>query len=68
MLSACERRRVEAEALESAQQVEAAVLALGFGMDDLGQLVGQRHLPPDRSQVVDVPGALVGEGKRQRAV
>lgn len=66
MLSACERRRVEAEALESAQQVEAAVLALGFGMDDLGQLAGQRHLPPDRSQVVDVLGALVVEGKRQR--
>ena len=41
MLLPCECRCAEAEALEGAQQVEAVVLAFGFGMNDLGQLVGE---------------------------
>lgn len=57
-----ERRRAEAEALEGAQQVEAAVLAPALGVDDLGELARQRHLPPDGAQVAGVLGAL-GQGE-----
>lgn len=63
VLPPAERRRAEAEALEGAEQVEAAVLAPALGVDDLGELAGQRHLPPDGAQVAGVLGAL---GQRQR--
>lgn len=53
-----QRRWAEAEALEGAQQVEAAVLAPALGVDDLGELAGQRHLPPEGAQVAGVLGAL----------
>lgn len=67
VLRAAERRRAEAEALEGAEQVEAAFLALALGVDDLGELAGQRHLPPDGAQMAGVLGALgQGEGGRQR--
>lgn len=67
-----ERRRAEAEALEGAEQVEAAVLALALGVDDLGELAGQRHLPPDGAQMAGVLGALgqgggVGRQRRQNS-
>lgn len=58
MFPPAERRRAEAEALEGAQQVEAAVLAPFLRVDDLGKLAGQRHLPPDGPQVAGVLGAL----------
>lgn len=61
VLRAAERRRAEAEALEGAEQVEAAILALPLGVDDLGELAGQRHLPPDGAQMAGVLGAL-GQG------
>lgn len=65
VLPPVERRRAEAEALEGAQQVEAAVLALPLGVDDLGELAGQRHLPTDGAQVAGVLGALGRGGGRE---
>lgn len=53
------RRCAEAEALEGAQQTEAAVLGFGFWMDDLGQLMWQRHSPTNRPQMVRVLGVLM---------
>lgn len=58
-----ERRRADAEALEGAQEAEAGVLGFGLRTDDLGQLAGERQLPPNRPQAAGVLGALIGEGK-----
>lgn len=55
----CEGRGTEAEALEGAQQVEAAVLGFGFRMNDLRQLAGERHFASNRPQVVRVLGTLI---------
>lgn len=55
----CEGRGTEAEALEGTQQVEAAVLGFGFGMNDLRQLAGNRHFASNRPQVVHVLGTLI---------
>ena len=63
----CERRCAEAEALEGAQQVEAVVLAFAFGMNDLGELVGERHLPSNGPQVVGVLGTLSMKGKQKKS-
>lgn len=58
MIPPCERRCAEAEALKGAQQVEAVVLGFGFRMNHLRQLMGERHFPSNRPQVVCVPGVL----------
>lgn len=60
-----ERRRADAEALEGAQQAEAGVLGSGVRMNDLGQLVGEGQLPPNRPQAAGVLGVLSGDGKGQ---
>ncbi len=65
MLPPCECRGTEVEALEGAQQVEAAVLGFGFRMDDLRQLMGERHFPSNRPQVVCVLGTLVVQEKQK---
>lgn len=60
-----QRRRANAEALEGAQQTEAGVLGFGVGMDDLGQLAGERQLPPNRPQAAGVLGVLIVEAKQK---
>lgn len=59
MFSPSERRCAEAEALEGPQQVEAVVLGFGFRMNDLRQLMGERHFPSNRPQVVHVLWTLI---------
>lgn len=66
MFSPCERRCAEAEALEGTQQVEAVVLGFGFRMNDLRQLMGERHFPSNRPQVVHVLGTLIVKEKQQK--
>ena len=62
----CERGRAEAEALEGAQQVEAVVLGSVFRMNDLRQLVGERHFPSNRPQTVCVLAALIMTKKQEK--
>lgn len=59
------RRRANAEALEGTQQVEASVLGIGFRMDDLRQLAGERQLPPDSPKALGVLGVLIVKEKQQ---
>lgn len=59
-----ERRRADAEALEGAQQIEAGVLGFGVRMDDLGQLAGERQLPPNSPQTARILGVLIVDGKQ----
>lgn len=66
MFLPCECRCAEAEALEGGQQVEAVVLAFGFRMNDLGQLVGERHLPSNGPQMVGVLGTLSVKEKQKK--
>lgn len=62
-----QHRRAKAEALKGAEQVEAVILGLGFRMNDLRQLVGERHFPSNRPQVVSIHGVLdYGERKKKR--
>lgn len=62
-----QHRWAKAEALKGAEQVEAVILGLGFRMNDLRQLVGERHFPSNRPQVVSIHGVLdYGERKKKR--
>lgn len=58
-MSLSARRRANAEALEGTQQIEARVLGIGFRMDDLRQLAGERRLPSDSPKAVLVLGVLI---------
>lgn len=56
--AACENGRAETEASEGAEQTEAVVFISAVGTNHLGQLSGERHLPPDGTQAVRVLGIL----------
>lgn len=56
-----DRRLSDAEALEGAQQTEVGVLGFGLRTDDLGQLAGERQLPPNGPQASRVLGVLTAK-------
>lgn len=60
---ACKYHFAKAEAFKGAEQVEAVVLGFGFRMNDLRQLVGERHFTSNRPQLVCVLRVLNHDGK-----
>lgn len=60
-----ERCRADAEALEGTQQAEAGVLGFAIRVDDVGELAGERQLPPHSPQAAGVLGVLMGDGKAE---